>query len=130
MHGLTMQELIDKVLNTPDPAAELETRDRGPYILYPGRRSPAFGKKEPAKEVQFEPAVQAKLDRIARESGRVAAELVQDAVAGYVDELAGTRDMLDSRYDDIKSGKVKLIDGEEAFARLRERIDARPNDPA
>jgi len=76
-------------------------------------------------EVQFEPALQAKLEQIARESGRAAADLVQDAVAGYVDELAETRQMLDSRYDDIKSGKVKLIDGEEAFARLHGRIDER-----
>lgn len=81
-------------------------------------------------EVQFEPVVQAKLDRIARESGRAAIDLVRDAVAGYVDELAQTRDLLDSRYGDIKSGKVKLIDGEEAFARLHERIDARRNGPA
>jgi hypothetical protein len=50
---------------------------------------------------------------------------VQDAVAGMVDELAETREMLDRRYDDIKSGNLKLIPGEEAFARLRERIDAR-----
>lgn len=57
-------------------------------------------------------------------------ELVQDAVAGYVDELAGPREMLNSRYDDIKSGKAKLIDGEEAFARLHESIDARRNSPA
>ena len=81
-------------------------------------------------EVQFEPDVQAKLDQMARESGRAAIELVRDAVAGYVDEIGGTRDMLNSRYDDIESGKVKLIDGEEAFARLRERIDARRNSPA
>jgi len=81
-------------------------------------------------EVQFEPALQAKLDQIARESGRAAADLVHDAVAGYVDELAETRQLLDSRYDDIKSGRVKLIDGEEAFVRLHERIDARPNGPA
>ena len=81
-------------------------------------------------EVQFEPALQAKLEEIARESGRAAAELVHDAVAGYVDELAETRRMLDSRYDEIKSGKVKVIDGEEAFARLHERIDARRSDPA
>jgi len=60
-------------------------------------------------EVQFEPALQAKLEQIARESGRAAADLVQDAVAGYVDELAETRQMLNSRYDDIKGGKVKLI---------------------
>lgn len=76
-------------------------------------------------EVQFEPTVQAQLDRIARESGRAAADLVQDAVAGYVGELAQTREMLDSRYDDIKSGKVKLISGDEAFAKLHERIEAR-----
>ncbi len=75
-------------------------------------------------EVQFEPDVQAKLDQLARESGRAAAEFVKDAVAGYVDELAGTREMLDSRYDDIKSGKVKLIPGDEVFARLREKSEA------
>ena len=80
-------------------------------------------------EVQFEPDVQAKLEQMARESGRAAIELVRDAVAGYVDDASGTRDMLNSRYDDIKSGKVKLMDGEEAFARLHERIEARRNSP-
>lgn len=75
-------------------------------------------------EVQFEPALQAKLDQIARESRRAAADLVQDAVAGYVDELAETRHMLDSRYDEIKSGKVKMIPGDEAFTRLMARTDA------
>ena len=75
-------------------------------------------------EVQFEPALQAKLDRIARESGLDAVQLVQDAVASYVDDLAETRQMLDSRYDDIKSGKVKLIPGEEVFASLRARSEA------
>ena len=81
-------------------------------------------------EVQFEPDIQAKLEQMARKSGRAAAEIVKDAVAGYVDELAGPREMLNSRYDEIKSGKVKLIDGEEAFARLRDRIDARHNGTA
>lgn len=72
-------------------------------------------------EVQFEANVQAELERLARESGRAAAELVQDAVAGYVGELADTRDMLNSRYDEIHGGKVKLIHGDEVFARLREK---------
>jgi len=36
-------------------------------------------------------------------------------------------EMLDSRYDDIKNGKVKLIPGEEVLARLRARIDERRN---
>ena len=75
-------------------------------------------------EVQFEPAVQAKLDQIARESGRAAADLVQDAVAGYVDGLSETRQMLDSRYDDVKSGKVKLIPGDEVEAYFREKSAA------
>ena len=78
-------------------------------------------------EVQFEPAVQAQLDRIARESGRPAVALVNDAVAGYMGELIETRQTLDRRYDEIKSGRVKLIDGEEAFAELHRRIDARHN---
>jgi hypothetical protein len=78
-------------------------------------------------EVQFEPALQAKLEQLARECGRAATDLVQDAVAGYVDELAETRQMLNSRYDDIKSGKAKLLPGNEAFARLRARIDERRN---
>lgn len=80
-------------------------------------------------EVQFEPNVQAKLEQMARESGRAAVELVKDAVAEYVDDLAGTREMLDGRYDDIKSGKVKLLSGDMVFARLREKSDARRATP-
>jgi hypothetical protein len=78
-------------------------------------------------EVQFEPNVQAKLEQMARESGRAAVDLVQDAVAGYVDQLALTSKMLNSRYDDVKSGKVTLMDGEEAFTQLHERIESRLN---
>ena len=50
---------------------------------------------------------------------------MQDVVAGYVDELAGVREMLDSRYDDLKSGRVKPIDGEAFFEQLREREEER-----
>ena len=44
-------------------------------------------------------------------------------MAGYIPELAKTRDMLNSRYDDLKSGGVKSIDGEEFFENLRRRED-------
>ena len=37
-----------------------------------------------------------------------------------VDELAVTREMPNSRYDDIKSGKVKLIPGDEVEAHFLE----------
>ncbi len=46
-------------------------------------------------------------------------ELVQDVIAGYFDELAQVRATLDPRYDDIKSGRVKPIDGEAFFESLR-----------
>ena len=71
------------------------------------------------------PELQTKIDQWVMETGRPADELVEDAMAGYFDELAQVRKTLDSRYDDIKSGKVKLIPGDEAYARLIESIEAR-----
>jgi hypothetical protein len=58
-------------------------------------------------------------------SGRATAdELVQDVVAGYFDELAQTREMLIDRYDNLKSGGVKPISGEEIVAHFREKSAA------
>ena len=76
-------------------------------------------------EVHVKPEVQAKLDQMVRESGRPSDELVEDAIIGYFDELAYAREMLDRRYDDLESGKVKPIDGEEAYQRLMARTEAR-----
>lgn len=75
-------------------------------------------------EINFTPDVEKKLNDLAAQSGRGADELLQDALAGYLDELTETRDMLNSRYDDLKSGRAKPIDGEEAFARLRAKTEA------
>ena len=50
---------------------------------------------------------------------------IESAIAGYFDELAQTREMLDSRYDGIRSGKVKLIPGDVAYASLMESIESR-----
>ena len=74
-------------------------------------------------EVHFNPELQAKLDKLATETGRPTGELVEAAVAGYFDELAQTRDILDSRYDELKSGRVKPVAGEEFFESLRRRED-------
>ena len=76
-------------------------------------------------DVHVKPEVQAKLDQMVRESGRSSDELVEDAIISYFDELAHTREMLDSRYDDLESGRVKLISGEEVKARLRAKSEAR-----
>ena len=80
-------------------------------------------------EVHFTPDVQARLEQMARESGRLSAELVEDAVIGYFDELARTRELLDRRFDDLESGRVKPIDGEEAYRRLMEKTKAQRRHP-
>jgi len=46
-------------------------------------------------------------------------------MTGYFAELTQVRNMLDGRYDDIKSGRAKPIDGEETFARLRQKSQDR-----
>ena len=59
-------------------------------------------------EVHLTPETQAKLDQMARGTGRRSDELLEDAVIGlFDDELAFTRETLDRRYDDLESGKVK-----------------------
>jgi hypothetical protein len=75
-------------------------------------------------DVHFTPELEKKLIDISAQTGRPADELVQDVMAGYVHELAGVVDTLDGRYDDIKTGHVKLIDGEEFFDGLRKREEA------
>ncbi len=67
------------------------------------------------------PDLQAKIDQLVSETGRTPDEFLADAMAGYVVELAQTREMLNSRYDDLKSGRVKPIDGEVFFESLRKR---------
>ena len=76
-------------------------------------------------EVHFKPDVQAKLEHLARESGRHSNEIVEDALVGYFDEVAHTREVLDRRFDELESGRVKLVDGEEAYRLLLEKTDAR-----
>jgi len=76
-------------------------------------------------EVRLTPDLEAKLNQLSAETGRAKEELVQDAMAGYLSELSQLRTILDARYDDIKSGRTKPIDGEEAFSRLRQK----KNDP-
>lgn len=73
------------------------------------------------------PNLEAKIHQWATETGHSPDELVEDALAGYLSELAQVREMLDARYDDIESGRVDLIDGEEARARLKARTEAQRN---
>jgi len=80
-------------------------------------------------DVHFAPELQAKIEQLIMETGCPIEQLIEDALAGYVPELAQTRQMLDSRYDDLKSGRVKGIPGDDVRARLRERSEVRRSTP-
>jgi predicted transcriptional regulator len=79
-------------------------------------------------EVQVTPDTAKRLRNLAEASGRAPSQIVEDALAGYLEEVASVRKTLDSRYDELKSGRVKLIEGEEAFRRLREKSERRRSD--
>ena len=64
------------------------------------------------------------LEELAEQSGRRTDDLVEDAMAGYVEELVKVRAMLNNRYDDLKSGRVKAIPGDEVEAHFREKSAA------
>jgi predicted DNA-binding protein len=53
-------------------------------------------------EIHFTPETEKKLNALATQSGRGTDDLVEEAMAGYLDEVVQVRDMLDSRYDDLK----------------------------
>jgi len=76
-------------------------------------------------EVHFKPETEARFQELAVLSGRAPDDLIEEVVAAYLVILAETRETLDSRYDDIKSGRVKPIDGDEAMALMRRKSEAR-----
>lgn len=71
--------------------------------------------------VHLKPETESRLQELAATTGRAPDELVEDAMAGYLAELAQVRSALDERYDDIRGGRVQPVDGEEAFKRLRQK---------
>jgi hypothetical protein len=71
------------------------------------------------------PELLAKVEQWVNDTGRPAEELVEDAMAGYFEELARASETLNSRYDDIKNGKVKMIPGEEVKAYFQKKFARR-----
>jgi predicted transcriptional regulator len=76
-------------------------------------------------EVQVSAETAKKLNDLATSSGRAPEEIVEDALAGYLEEVASVRKTLERRFDDLKSGRANPIDGEEALRRLREKSERR-----
>jgi len=77
-------------------------------------------------EVHLRPETESRLQELATKSGRAPNDLIEDAMTAYLQELSQARGMLDSRYDDLKSGCVQPVDGEEAFAKLRRKSEDDP----
>jgi predicted transcriptional regulator len=75
-------------------------------------------------EVRLSPETESRLQQLAAMTGRTPAELIEDAMEGYLLALSRTRETLDRRYEDIKSGRVQAVEGEAAFAALRKRFDS------
>jgi len=72
-------------------------------------------------EVHVSPETAKKLNELATISGRAPEEIIEDALAGYLEEGAAVQKTFDSRYADLKIGRVKPVDAEEVFRRLREK---------
>ena len=75
--------------------------------------------------VRLKPETESRLQELAATTGRRPDELLEDAMAGYLAELEQVREILDSRYDDIKSGRVAPIGSEQALSQLRNKSNDR-----
>jgi len=76
-------------------------------------------------EIHFAPETEKKLNDLAAQSGRATAdELVQDVIEEYFGDLVDAREMLDRRYDDLESGRLKPVPADEVVARLRAKSAA------
>lgn len=71
--------------------------------------------------VKLSPELEARVQKLAAATGRAPDDLVEDAMAGYLAELAQTRNTLDSRYDEIKNGRALPVDGDDVFLQLRKK---------
>ena len=74
-----------------------------------------------AMDVHFRPETESRVQELADKTGRAPNDLIEDAMAGYLQELGEVREMLENRYDDLKSGRIKPVDGEKAFDDLRRK---------
>jgi hypothetical protein len=80
-------------------------------------------------EVHLTAETEKKLKDLSAISGRATDELVEDAMAGYFAEVQQIRQTLNSRYDDLKGGKVKPVPGDEVEAHFREKSAAARSEP-
>ena len=75
--------------------------------------------------IQLTPEHEARIKELARQTGRDNTEVLGEVIDSYFEELGRINATLDRRYDEIKSGEVKPIRGDEVFERLRRKSEER-----
>jgi predicted DNA-binding protein len=75
--------------------------------------------------IQLTPEHEARIKELARQTGRDNTEVLGEVIDSYFEELGRINATLDRRYDDIKSGQVEPINGDEVFERLRRKSEER-----
>jgi predicted DNA-binding protein len=75
-------------------------------------------------EVHFAPETEEKLRELAAQSGLgTPDELVREVVEGYFDEVSELGAMLSSRYEDLRSGRIRVMAGAEVQTYFRKKSD-------
>jgi len=78
-------------------------------------------------EVHFTAETEKTIRQLAAQSGQATDDIVEDAMVAYIQKLGHIQQTLDSRYDEIKNGKVQLIPGDEVeayFAQKEGNLDS------
>lgn len=68
--------------------------------------------------IQITPEQEARINGLARQTGRDTTEVLGEVIESYFDELARINATLDRRYDEIKSGPVKPTSDDAVLERL------------
>jgi predicted DNA-binding protein len=74
--------------------------------------------------VKLKPETELKLAELATQTGRATEAFLEDMIEGYFEEAEALRTTIDSRYDDVVSGRVELMEGEEVRALMKAKIAA------
>jgi predicted DNA-binding protein len=75
--------------------------------------------------IQLTPEHEARIKELARQTGRDNGEVLGEVIDSYFEELARVNATLDRRYDEIKSGQVNPLNGDEVFKRLQRKSEER-----
>jgi predicted DNA-binding protein len=75
-------------------------------------------------DLQLPPKDHARLIELAAKTGREESEIVKEVIGSYLDGVDEVRELLNSRLEDIESGRVKPLTSEQLWKNLELRKKA------